>query len=55
MSVVAFATASPAGERVDRAPLQRVATTDDPAAANEAREARLAEVRADAKLRGRRR
>ena len=51
MSVVAFATIAPAGERVDRAPLQRVAAPDDPAAANEAREARLAEVRADAKLR----
>jgi len=51
MSVVAFATIAPAGERVDRAPLQRVAAPADPAAANEAREARLAEVRADAKIR----
>jgi nitrate/nitrite transport system permease protein len=51
MSVATLASIAPSGDRVDRAPLQRVAAPDDPAAANEAREARLAEVRAGAKLR----
>ena len=50
MTAAALAAIVPSGA-VDRAPLTLVATPDDPAAANEAREARLAEVRADAKVR----
>ena len=51
MTATVLATITPAGERGERAPLQRVVAPHPTAAANEAREARLAEVRADAKMR----
>jgi nitrate/nitrite transport system permease protein len=51
MTAAALARHASAGVTVDRAPLQRVAAPGDPEAANEAREARLAAVRADAAMR----
>ena len=51
MTAAALATIARRGNARDHAPLQRVAAPDDPAAANETREARLAEVRADAAVR----